>query len=91
MMTVGAKLVRCGPAFSFGIALNLSLIKKNIVKTLSHTGKTPKALGVKFHFPWLNTGRGAHSQRSTEKRLMKFMSRNGERAISCGAFSSILP
>lgn len=36
MMTVGAKLVRCGPAFLWGFGLNPSLIKKHCQNFVPH-------------------------------------------------------
>lgn len=66
-LVVETELMRCGVAFFLVIPLKPKS-NKNTVKTLSHSGTAPKALGVKFHFPWTNTGRGSESQRRTEER-----------------------
>lgn len=70
-------LTRCHLAVSIAFPLNPR--KKNTVKVLSHSGVAPKALRVKFHLPWPNTGRGSDSLWSRGE--MKFMSRNGERIL----------
>lgn len=57
---------------------------KDTVDTWSLTALAPKALGVKFHFPWPNTGRDSDSQRSTDRwKLVEIHERNLLWCIFC--------